>query len=141
MSRHKDQREPRRRRFDDDPGSYLEQVAEPSYFRRLAAATAEAFDAEVLWFNAKDRQKSCTYAPHGSERRRTKRAAGNRGHSQVVQFREGFWLHLARREKDIFVHAAALSRSGMPSSTKGGKCSLECGQGKEGPEVGNTRLI
>jgi cold shock protein len=58
MGKHRDHRDQRRRRFDDDSGSFMEQPPEPSYFQRPQAAPrpsagpTETFDGEVLWFNA-----------------------------------------------------------------------------------------
>ena len=45
-------REPRRRRSDDDPGSFSEQTPEPSYFQRPSAVAADPVDAEVIWLNS-----------------------------------------------------------------------------------------
>lgn len=43
-------------------------------------------------------------------------------------------------EKDIFVHATALTRSGLSVLVEGQKVFVECGQGKKGPEVLSIRL-
>ncbi|TIN24759.1 MAG: cold shock domain-containing protein [Mesorhizobium sp.] len=51
MGKYRDQREPRRRRYDDDPVSFSERASEPSYFQRPSTVTAEPVDAEVIWFN------------------------------------------------------------------------------------------
>jgi CspA family cold shock protein len=42
--------------------------------------------------------------------------------------------------KDIFVHATALTRSGLTALAEGQKVFVECGQGKKGPEVRSIRL-
>lgn len=42
--------------------------------------------------------------------------------------------------KDVFVHATALSRSGLAMLTEGQKVLMECRQGKKGPEVHSIRL-
>ncbi|ATU95541.1 hypothetical protein BLM14_26960 (plasmid) [Phyllobacterium zundukense] len=43
-------------------------------------------------------------------------------------------------EKDVFVHATALTRSGLSVLVEGQKVFVECGQGKKGPEVQSIRL-
>ena len=43
-------------------------------------------------------------------------------------------------EKDVFVHATALSRSGLSVLVEGQKVFVECGQGKKGLEVRSIRL-
>nr|WP_281406609.1 cold-shock protein [Mesorhizobium japonicum] len=43
-------------------------------------------------------------------------------------------------EKDIFVHATALTRSGLGMLMEGQKVFVQCGQGKKGPEVRSIRL-
>lgn len=43
-------------------------------------------------------------------------------------------------EKDVFVHATALTRSGLSVLVEGQKVVVECGQGKKGLEVQSIRL-
>ena len=43
-------------------------------------------------------------------------------------------------EKDVFVHATALTRSGLSVLVEGQKVFVECGQGKKGLEVQSIRL-
>ncbi|NGO55411.1 cold shock domain-containing protein [Mesorhizobium camelthorni] len=43
-------------------------------------------------------------------------------------------------EKDVFVHATALTRSGLSVLVEGQKVLVECGQGKKGLEVRSIRL-
>lgn len=43
-------------------------------------------------------------------------------------------------DKDVFVHATALSRSGITALTEGQEVLMECGQGKKGLEVRKLRL-
>jgi CspA family cold shock protein len=43
-------------------------------------------------------------------------------------------------EKDVFVHATTLSRSGLSALVEGQKVFVECGQGKKGLEVRSIRL-
>jgi CspA family cold shock protein len=43
-------------------------------------------------------------------------------------------------EKDVFVHATALTRSGLSVLVEGQKVFIECGQGKKGLEVRSIRL-
>ena len=43
-------------------------------------------------------------------------------------------------EKDVFVHATALTRSGLSVLVEGQKVFVECGQGKKGLEVRSIRL-
>ena len=43
-------------------------------------------------------------------------------------------------EKDVFVHATALTRSGLSVLVEGQKVLVECGQGKKGLEVRSVRL-
>jgi CspA family cold shock protein len=52
MGKYRDYREPRKRRYDDEPSSFSERASEPSYFQRPAAVAANPVDAEILWFNA-----------------------------------------------------------------------------------------
>ena len=42
--------------------------------------------------------------------------------------------------KDIFVHATALTRSGLSVLEEGQKVFVQCAQGKKGPEVRSIRL-
>lgn len=44
-------------------------------------------------------------------------------------------------EKDVFVHASALTRAGIDMLAEGQKVFIECGQGKKGVEVRNIRLV
>ncbi|PWJ86881.1 putative cold-shock DNA-binding protein [Mesorhizobium loti] len=44
-------------------------------------------------------------------------------------------------EKDIFVHATALTRSGLSMLMEGQKVFVQCGQGKKGLEVRSIRLL
>ncbi|ATU94580.1 cold shock domain protein CspD (plasmid) [Phyllobacterium zundukense] len=43
-------------------------------------------------------------------------------------------------EKDVFVHATALTRSGLSMLEEGQKVFVECGQGKKGLEVRSIRF-
>ncbi|PBB29655.1 cold-shock protein [Mesorhizobium sp. WSM3882] len=43
-------------------------------------------------------------------------------------------------EKDIFVHATALTRSGLGTPIEGQKVFVQCGQGQKGPGVRSIRL-
>ena len=43
-------------------------------------------------------------------------------------------------EKDVFVHATALTRSGLSLLVEGQKVLIECAQGKKGLEVRSIRL-
>ncbi|KRB29938.1 cold-shock protein [Mesorhizobium sp. Root172] len=43
-------------------------------------------------------------------------------------------------EKDVFVHASTLTRSGLSVLVEGQKVVVECGQGKKGLEVRSIRL-
>ncbi len=43
-------------------------------------------------------------------------------------------------DRDIFVHATALARSGLSALAEGQKVVVECGQGKKGLEVQSIRL-
>ena len=52
MGKYRDQREPRRRRYDDEPMSFSERTPEPSYFQRPSPVAKDPVDAEVIWFNA-----------------------------------------------------------------------------------------
>jgi CspA family cold shock protein len=54
---------------------------------------------------------------------------------------KGFgFISPASGEKDIFVHATALSRSGIFMLVEGQNVYVECGQGKKGLEVRSIRL-
>lgn len=50
MGNHKDHREPRQHRHDDDTVSFAERSSEPSYFLRSSTVTAPAVDADVILF-------------------------------------------------------------------------------------------
>ncbi|UVK48530.1 cold-shock protein (plasmid) [Mesorhizobium sp. AR07] len=43
-------------------------------------------------------------------------------------------------EKDVFVHASTLTRSGLSALVEGQKVVVACGQGKKGLEVQSIRL-
>lgn len=43
-------------------------------------------------------------------------------------------------EKDVFIHATTLSRSGLSVLQEGQKVLIECGPGKKGLEVRSIRL-
>ncbi|WP_281408920.1 cold-shock protein [Mesorhizobium sp. B2-4-15] len=198
MGKHRDHREPRRRRRDDDPASFSEPASEPSYFQRFPAATADARDAEVIWFNA-SKGFGFVKLSDGTEvylHIRALEAAGSHGVSegtrlkvtveessrgwQVAQVLEigeeiartpahtrlagsdvagrdaqaesagtvrwynpekGFgFISPDSGEKDIFVHATALTRSGIAVLVEGQKVFVECGQAKKGVEVRSIRL-
>ncbi|WP_245520225.1 MULTISPECIES: cold-shock protein [unclassified Mesorhizobium] len=55
--------------------------------------------------------------------------------------KKGFgFLAPENREKDIFVPATALTRSGLSTPIEGQKVFVQCGQGKKGLEVRSIRL-
>ncbi|AEH89917.1 cold-shock protein [Mesorhizobium opportunistum] len=199
MGKYRDHREPRRRRHDDGPVSFPEHTSEPSYFQRPSAVTADAVNAEVMWFNAgkgfgfvKLLDGTEAYLPV-----RVLEASGTRdvcegtrlkvtieerprGH-QVTKVREissqiaktpsqvrlaegviagtdarvecegtvkwydpqkGFgFIAPNKGEKDAFVHATALTRSGISELLEGQMVLVECGQGKKGLEVLSIRLV
>jgi CspA family cold shock protein len=198
MGKYRDQREPRRRRYDDDPVSFSERAAEPSYFQRPTTVTADPVDAEILWFNA---SKGFGFVKLSDGREaylhiRVLEVAGSRGVSdgtrlkvtveesprghQVAQVLEvgdqiaktpadkrraggdsastdaqlesegtvkwynpekGFgFIAPDNGENDVFVHATALTRSGLSVLVEGQKVFVECGQGKKGLEVRSIRL-
>lgn len=59
----------------------------------------------------------------------------------MVQPRKGFgFIAPENGEKDVFVHATALTRAGLSALVEGQKVFIECGRGKKGPEVRNIRL-
>ncbi|RWO36135.1 MAG: DNA-binding protein [Mesorhizobium sp.] len=199
MGKYRDQREPRRRRYDDDPVSFSERTSEPSYFQRPSTVTAEPVDAEVIWFNT-SKGFGFVKLSDGTEAYlhiRVVEAAGSRAVAegtrlkvaveesprgrQVVHVLEisdqivktpadarlaegsiagkggaqlesegtvkwynpekGFgFIAPDNGEKDVFVHATALSRSGLSLLVEGQKVIVECGQGKKGLEVRSVRL-
>lgn len=54
---------------------------------------------------------------------------------------KGFgFISPANGERDIFVHATALSRAGISTLVEGQNVFVECGQGKKGLEVRSIRL-
>ncbi|MBZ9798329.1 cold-shock protein [Mesorhizobium sp. ES1-4] len=54
---------------------------------------------------------------------------------------KGFgFISITSEEKDVFVHATALGRSGLTMLVEGQKVFIECGQGKKGLEVRSIRL-
>ena len=197
MGKYRDQREPRRRRYDDDPVSFSERTSEPSYFQRPSTVRADPVDAEVIWFNA-SKGFGFVKLSDGTEAYlhiRVLEAAGSRGVSdgtrlkvtveesprghQVAQVLEvgdqiaktpahkrlaggpsastdaqlesegtvkwynpekGFgFIAPDSGEKDVFVHATALTRSGLSVLVEGQKVFVECGQGKKGLEVRSIR--
>jgi CspA family cold shock protein len=185
MGKYRDHRAPRKRRYDDDAGTFSEQASEPSYFRRPAAMTLAPVDAEVLWFDAgkgfgfvKLSDGTEVYLPS-----RVLETAGSRAisegtplkvvisetlrGSQVTQVLEiggqpstiivagaeiegtvkwynpekGFgFIAPGNGERDVFVHASALARSGVGALTEGQKVFIECGPGKKGTEVRSIRV-
>jgi CspA family cold shock protein len=198
MSKYRDQREPRRRRYDDEPVSFSERTPEPSYFQRPSPVAKDPVDAEVIWFNA-SKGFGFVKLSDGTEvylHARVLEAAGNRGVSdgtrlkvtmedsprgqQVSQVLEigdqvaklpadtrlagesiaganaqpgsqgtvkwynpekGFgFIAPDNGEKDVFVHASTLSRSGLGVLVEGQKVFVECGPGKKGEEVRSIRL-
>ena len=197
MGKYRDQREPRRRRYDDDPISFSERTSEPSYFQLPSAAAADPVDAEVIWFNS-SKGFGFVKLSDGIEvylHARVLEAAGSRGVSegthlkvrvedgprgqQVSQVLEvgdqaakppqniragesfaetgeqlesegkvkwynpekGFgFIAPQNGGKDIFVHATALTRSGLSVLEEGQKVFVQCGQGKKGLEVRSIRL-
>lgn len=197
MGRSRDQREPRRRRYDDDMGSSSERTPEPSYFQQLSIVAADPVDAEVIWFNA-SKGFGFVKLSDGAEvylHARVLEAAGGRDVSersvlkvtvedtqrgrqvsQVLEIGDQAEKHPAhtRRvgetteaggqlesrgtvkrynpdkgfgffapdngEKDVFVHATALSRSGLGVLAEGQKVVFQSGQGKNGLEVLSIRL-
>jgi cold shock protein len=199
MGKYREQREPRRRRYDDDPVSFSERASEPSYFQRPATVAADPVDAEILWFNA-SKGFGFVKLSDGTEAYlpiRVLEAAGSRVVSegtrlkvtveqsprgrQVVHVLEisdqiaktpadarlaggaiagkggaqlesegtvkwynpekGFgFIAPENGEKDVFVHATALTRSGLSVLVEGQKVIVECGQGKKGLEVRSVRL-
>lgn len=54
---------------------------------------------------------------------------------------EGFgFIAYGSGDRDVFVHATALSRSGITALTEGQEVLMECGQGRKGLEVRKLRL-
>lgn len=199
MGKYRDHREPRRRRHEDDASiSFFEQISEPGYFQQPATVTADAVDAEVVWFNA-SKGFGFVKLSDGTEAYlhiRVMEAAGSRGVSegtrlkvvveegsrghQVAQVLEisdqiaktpaskrsagqssaatsaqlesqgtvkwynpekGFgFIAPDNGEKDVFVHATALTRAGLRVLEEGQKVFIECGPGKKGLEVRSIRL-
>lgn len=198
MGKYRDQREPRRRRYDDEPVSFSERASEPSYFQRPSPVAKDPVDAEVIWFNA-SKGFGFVKLSDGTEvylHARVLEAARSRGVSegtrlkvtledsprgqQVSQVLEigdqiaktpvdtrcageptvetgaqpespgtvkwynpekGFgFIAPDNGEKDVFVHASTLSRSGLAVLVEGQKVFVECGLGKKGMEVRSIRL-
>jgi len=199
MGKYRDHREPRRRRHEDDSSiSFIERISEPGYFQQPATVTADAVDAEVVWFNA-SKGFGFVKLSDGTEAYlhiRVLEAAGSRGVSEGARLKvvveEGSRGHQvaqvleisdhmprtpanARRagaptgetgvqlesegtvkwynaekgfgfiapdngEKDVFVHATALTRAGLRVLEEGQKVFIECGPGKKGLEVRSIRL-
>lgn len=198
MGKYRDQREPRRRRYDDDAGFLSERTKEPSYFQRPPSVAPNPVEAQVIWFNA---SKGFGFVKLSDGREvylnaRVLEAAGSRGVSEgthlkvtiedaqrgqqvsqvleigeqaakpsatvrrsgdstvepgALQEREGSvkWYNADKGfgfvapdggEKDVFVHATALSRSGLSVLIEGQRVVFQSGQGKKGPEVRSIRL-
>ena len=197
MGKYRDQRESRRRRYDDDPVSFSDRAPEPTYFQRPATVVADPVDAAVIWFNI-SKGFGFVKLSDGTEvylHARVLEAAGSRGVSegthlkvtledsprgqQVSQVLEvgdqvektpahthrveesaeiggqlesegtvkwynpekGFgFIAPDDGEKDVFVHATALSRSGLTVLVEGQKVFFHSGQGKKGLEVRSIRF-
>jgi len=198
MGKYRDQREPRRRRYDDDAESFANRAPEPSYFQRPLTVAAGAVEAQVIWFNV---SKGFGFVKLSAGREvylhaRVLEAAGSRGVSegthlkvtiedgqrgqqvsQVLEIGEqaakpsvtarradeptaetdaqlesegtvkwynpekGFgFIAPDAGEKDVFVHATALTRSGISVLVEGQKVLFQSGQGKKGLEVRSIRL-
>jgi CspA family cold shock protein len=66
---------------------------------------------------------------------------GNRNR-EVVQRREGLWVHQADDPgKDLFVHRSAITGGGFRSLAAGAKVSYEIHQGPKGPSAANVRTM
>ena len=198
MGKYRGQREPRRRRYDDEPVSFSERASEPSYFQRPSPVAKDPVDAEVIWFNT-SKGFGFVKLSDGTEaylHARVLEAAGSRGVSEGTHLKvamedsprgqqvsqvlaigdqiaktpvdtrlagesiaatnaqlesegtvkwynpeKGFgFIAPENGEKDVFVHASTLSRSGLSVLVEGQKVFVECGQGKKGLEVRSIRL-
>jgi len=54
---------------------------------------------------------------------------------------KGFgFIGLENGEKDVFIHATAVTRSGLTTLTEGQKLTVTFGAGKKGPEARSVRL-
>jgi CspA family cold shock protein len=193
MGKYRDHREQRGRRHSNDQETFPDRIWEPSYLQAPRSVTADAVDAEVLWFNA-GKGFGFVKLSDGSEAYlhiRVLEAAGGRdlsegtrlkvtveegprGRRQVVKVLEigdriarasrgerqagdfaaesegtvkwynpekGFgFIAPGNGENDVFVHATALTRSGLSVLEEGQKVVFQFGQGKTGMEVRTIRL-
>ncbi len=89
MSKHRDRRDLRRRRYDDAFAPVPDGAAELRYFQQPAVASSPAVDAEVMWFNT-EKGFGFVRAVDGTEAYlhiRFLEAAGNSGVTEGMQLK------------------------------------------------------
>ncbi|WP_244571331.1 cold-shock protein [Mesorhizobium carmichaelinearum] len=139
MSKHRDHREPRRRRYDDDPVSFPERAVEPSYFQRSPAATTEALDAEVIWFNA-SKGFGFVKVSDGTEvylHIRVLEAAGSRGVSEGTRLKVRIEEGLRGRQVGQVLEIGEDTANAPPSARPVG--GAVAGSGAQGETEGTVR--
>jgi CspA family cold shock protein len=126
MSKSRDHREARRpRRGGDRFASVSNDASEPTYFQRRtqvdAVPQAEASASGAIAYDTDERESSATVKWYNLEK--------------------GFgFVSPDEGDKDIFVHASALNRSGIPSLTEGQRITVRYGQGRKGLEARTVRV-
>lgn len=120
MGKHRDHRKLRRGRHEEDVAGFVDNVAEPAYFQRLDNMPEQTHDAEI--------GSSDSY---GEIEGTVKWYNGDKGF--------GF-ISPASGSNDVFVHATALSRSGLSVLAEGQKVFVRCASGRKGLEVHDIRV-
>ena len=120
MGKHRDHRKLRRGRHEDDMADFSDGAAEPAYFQRLNMP-AQTFDANISSSDAHEEIEGTVKWYNGDK---------------------GFgFISPASGSKDVFVHATALSRSGLSILTEGQKVFVKCASGRKGLEVHIIRVV
>ena len=63
------------------------------------------------------------------------------GYGEVLQRREGVWLHLACGGDDVFVHFSAIEGTGYKSLEEGQRVEFDVGPGQKGDEARNGKIF
>lgn len=120
MGKHRDHRKLRRGRHEDDVAGFVDNVAEPAYFQRLDNMPEQTHDAEIGSSDSYEEIEGTVKWYNGDK---------------------GFgFISPASGSNDVFVHATALSRSGLSVLAEGQKVLVKCASGRKGLEVHNIRV-
>lgn len=120
MGKHRDHRKLRRGRHEDDVAGFVDNVAEPAYFQRLDNMPEQTHDAEIGSSDSYEEIEGTVKWYNGDK---------------------GFgFISPASGGNDVFVHATAMSRSGLSVLAEGQKVLVKCASGRKGLEVHNIRV-